>query len=107
MLIEAVNRPILCRFPGGEFRLEPGKPIDVPDERAKRLLNKAGNKVRMVPPTIAAGSQITWTRGDGTAHTGLIDVTHVDEDGQHWVFVTIGETWAVVNMKFVTGSSDA
>lgn len=104
MLIEAVDHPILCRFPGGEIRLEPGKPIDVPDERAKRLLNKAGNKVRMVIPTIQHGDWVTWERADGTTQTGVVDFVHVDVDGIDWAFVTIGEIWAAVNLKLVKGA---
>lgn len=65
-------------------------------------LNQRPNTV----PTIQPGSHITWTRGDGTAQTGLIDVVHEDADGQPWAFVTLGESWAVVNMKFVTGLGD-
>lgn len=57
--------------------------------------------------TIQAGAHITWTRGDGSVQTGLIDVVHVDVNGQHWAFVTLGERWTVVNMKFVTPSGDA
>lgn len=34
------------------MRLEQGKPIDLPDERAKRLLDKAAGKVRVIAPTI-------------------------------------------------------
>jgi len=101
MLIEAVNHPILCRFPGGEIRMEPGKPVDLPKARALRLLDKAPGKVRMIEPTIAVGSLISWTRVDGSVQTGVVDLIHVDDTGTRWAFVTIGEGWAAVNMKFV------
>jgi hypothetical protein len=48
MLIEAVDHPIRYRFPGGEIRLEPGRPVEVEPERAAKLLARAGAKVRAV-----------------------------------------------------------
>ena len=48
MLIEAVSKPIRYRWPEGEVRLVPGRPIDLPEERAQRLLAKAGRKIRVV-----------------------------------------------------------
>lgn len=54
MLIEAVGKPLTYRWPDGEVRLEPGKPVALPDERARKLLQKAPSKVRMVPPPPAA-----------------------------------------------------
>lgn len=65
------------------------------------------NQPPVTDPTIQPGDRVTWVRADGITHTGLIDVVHVGEDGQHWAFVTLGESWAAVNMKFVTRSGDA
>ena len=48
MIIECVGSPFTYRWPGGEVHLEPGKPIDLPEARAQRLLNKAPGKVRVV-----------------------------------------------------------
>ena len=103
MLIECIGTPFVCRWPGGEVRLEPGKPINLSDERAKRLLDRAPGKVRMITPTIEAGAQITWTRVDMTVQAGIVDLIHVDDRGIRWAFVTIGQHWAVVNLKFVKG----
>ena len=100
--IECVGPAFTYRWPGGEVRLEPGKPIDLPDERAKRLLIKAAGKVRVIAPTISPGDQITWDRA-GMAQAGVVDFIHVDDTGTRWAFVTIGETWAAVNLKFVKG----
>jgi len=50
MLIEAVGRPIRYRWPGGEVRLQPGRPVTLDDERAKKILLKCGPKVRKVEP---------------------------------------------------------
>ena len=50
MLIEAVTQPIRYTWPQGELRLEPGKPIEVPDDRGQKVLAKCGGKVRKVSP---------------------------------------------------------
>ena len=54
--------------------------------------------------TIEAGSSITWTRADGTVQHGMVDYIHTDAHEGSWAFLTIGESWAAVNMKFITGS---
>jgi hypothetical protein len=51
-------------------------------------------------PTIQPGDRITWDRA-GSVQTGLVDFVHVDVDGTAWAFVTLRETWAAVNCKFV------
>jgi len=51
MLIEAVNAPVTCRWADGELTLKPGEPTYLPDERGKKLLAKAGARVRQVQPT--------------------------------------------------------
>ena len=101
MRLEALTA-FTYRWPGGEVHLEPGKPIDLLDDRAERLLSKAPGKVRMVTPTIAAGSLVSWTRGNGTRPEAFVDVIHTDDAGTRWAFVALpGGTWAVVNLKFV------
>ena len=100
MKVEALV-PFTYRWPGGEVHLEPGKPIDLPDDRAQRLINKAPGKVRVCPPTIAAGSLVSWIRGDGSSQMGFVDCLYTDHTGARWAFVSIGKTWAVVNLKFV------
>jgi hypothetical protein len=50
MLIEAVAKPLTYRWPAGEVRLLPGQPINLPAERARKLLARAGSKVRVVTP---------------------------------------------------------
>jgi hypothetical protein len=102
MKVECIGKGFVYTWPGGRVTLEPGKPVDLPDERATRLLRKAGNRVRLVLSPIQPGDQITWTRADGTTPIGLVDCLHVDVDGITWVFVIMGETWAAVNLKLVT-----
>ena len=50
MLIECIGSPFTCRWSGGSVYLEPGKPIDLPDEQAQRLLRKVPDRVRIVEP---------------------------------------------------------
>lgn len=57
-------------------------------------------------PSVQPGAQITWQHA-GKAQQGVVDHLHTDADGTHWAFVTLGESWTVVNMKFVTRSGDA
>jgi hypothetical protein len=103
MRLEALT-PFTYRWPGGEVHLEPGTPIDLPDERAQRLLNKAPEKVRVCPPTLHPGDRIEWQRA-GTAQQGLVDFLHCDADGTRWAFCTVpGGSWTAVNMKFAKGS---
>lgn len=99
MTVECVGPAFTYRWPGGEVHLEPGKPIDLPDERAKRLIEKAPGKVRVIP-TFQPGSTIAWVRANGTRQIGTIDFIHADESGARWAFVSLGETWPVVNLKF-------
>ena len=60
MKLEATGRAITYRWPGGEVRLERGKPVELPDERAKRLLAKAGQKVRIVASHSSADWLTRW-----------------------------------------------
>src|SRR5262245_20568240 len=47
MLIEA-TKPLLIKFATGDIRLTPGTPVEIPTAQARRLLLKAGGKVREV-----------------------------------------------------------
>lgn len=101
MIIECIGSPFTYRWPTGEVRLEPGKPVDLPDARAKRLLDKAPDKVRVITATFQAGSQVTWCRADGSMRAGIVDQIYVDDTGNRWAFVAIGGSWTVVNLKLV------
>lgn len=48
---------------------------------------------------LQAGDLIEWDRA-GTMQTGIVDFLYTDDSATRWAFVTIGETWAAVNLKF-------
>ena len=48
MTIECVGTPFIYRWPTGEVHLVPGQPVELPDDRAARLLEKAPGRVRVV-----------------------------------------------------------
>ncbi|TKB75257.1 MAG: hypothetical protein E8D45_07835 [Nitrospira sp.] len=103
MLVEAVNGPIRYRWPGGEIRLVPGKPVELPNDRAERLLAKAGGKVRQItttaPPVIVephpSPRRCYWEDRDGTIRPGV--VTMLGQCGEEfWVLVEDGTSWVWV-----------
>ena len=105
MWLEATGKAFTYRWPGGEVHLEQGKPVDLPDARAKRLLSKAQGKVRAVIPILHPGDTITWQR-EGTVQHGLVDFIHNETDGTRWAFVTLADnTWAAVNLIVLPLSS--
>ncbi len=59
--IECIGAPFTYRWPTGEVRLVPGQPVELPDGRVARLLEKAPGRVRVV----AAANRI---HGDRTGH---------------------------------------
>ena len=99
MIIECIGPPFTYRWPTGEVRLEPGKPVDLPEARAKRLLDKAPDKVRVITPAVQAGSQVTWCRVDGSTQLGVVDQIYFDDTGIRWAFIIIGESWTVLNLN--------
>ncbi|MEO7862434.1 MAG: hypothetical protein ABIU05_18780 [Nitrospirales bacterium] len=52
MKVEAIGKAFIYRWPGGEVRLAPGEPIELPPERAAKLLKRAQGRVRRIeePP---------------------------------------------------------
>jgi hypothetical protein len=46
--IECIGSPFTYRWPTGEVRLVPGHPVELPEDRAARLLEKAPGRVRVV-----------------------------------------------------------
>ena len=50
MLIEATGESVLYEWPHGEFRFLPGKPLEVEEYRALKILKRCGSRVRQVLP---------------------------------------------------------
>ena len=48
MTIECIGAPFTYRWPTGEVRLIPGQPVELPEGRVARLLEKAPGRVRVV-----------------------------------------------------------
>jgi len=87
MTVECVGAPFTYRWPDGEVHLSRGRPVDLPDDRAARLLAKAPGWVRVVEPMKRragplAGLVVTWD----SPLFGLLSAT-VDEDFAHGVRV--------------------
>ena len=63
MLIEALA-PLLVQLPDKELRVEPGHSVNLPEELAFKLLERAAGKVRVVAPPVLAdlilGAKIVW-----------------------------------------------
>ncbi len=95
-MLEALEL-LTYRWPDGEVRLEPGRPVSLPDERARRLLAKAEGKVRAIEPAgqpvqeqLRPGTWVAWHSplfGECTAQVAM-----APENG-----------WFVVRCHSVTG----
>ena len=59
MIIECVGAPFTYRWPTGEVRLTPGRPVELPDGRVARLLEKAPGRVRVVELTNRTNGSLT------------------------------------------------
>lgn len=58
MLIEAIGKPLTYRWPGGEVYLEPGEPIDLPDDRGATATQQSAGEGPCVP-----ARNIPWRSG--------------------------------------------
>jgi hypothetical protein len=92
MRIEAIGLPLKYKWPAGEVYLQPGRPIELPNDRALKLLK------RVAPGRVRAS--VTWFRY-GVEQIGLVDFVHCDSSGCMWAFVSDGENWSAVNLRYV------
>jgi hypothetical protein len=108
-----IVEPLKVRMPEGPQALEPGQTIDLPDKVARRLMELAPGKVRMVndspvhigqrvhyciPTNIKGPQRYTWDR-----HVGLVEMI---DSAQHLaLIIPEDETipWRWVNLVFVNG----
>ena len=74
MLVEAIDRPFRFHFVDGlEVRFAPGQPVPLDDDRARRLLDRAPGKVKVVSSTSDAvvdlaapnARSVYWESTDG------------------------------------------
>ena len=59
MIIECIGSPFIYRWPTGEVRLVPGHPVELPDDRAARLLEKTTGRVRVVESSNKINNDLT------------------------------------------------
>jgi hypothetical protein len=95
MMLEATDKPIRYCWPGGEVRLEPGKPVELPESRAQRLLDKVPGKVRVVP-IYSVGTPVNVTSMNGHRWAGVIESHCVIPPGDP---AKAGYWYAVVGMN--------
>jgi hypothetical protein len=94
MLLEATRKPICYRWPGGEIVLTPGHPRELPEARARRLLERAAGKVRVVnfgsvTGGIRPGVWVEWLSPALPKQQG--EVLAVYQDGTFEVFHPLAE----------------
>lgn len=65
MKLEAIGRPFTYQWPGGQIRFELGRVIDVPEDRALRIMAKVPGRVRplqdaSLTPPLKPGVWVEW-----------------------------------------------
>lgn len=96
MKLEAIGKPFIYRWPGGEVRLEAGKPIELPPGRAAKLLVRASGRVRQVeseePITIEPADEavrarpVYWER-DGQILGPAMVMDFAKAGGKFWLWI--------------------
>ncbi|SLM47398.1 protein of unknown function [Nitrospira japonica] len=98
MLIET-SLPLILLIPSGELRLKAGQFVDLPDEQAKRLIEKAAGKVRvvslskpvMIQSPLRQPRSVYWERADGSiagpAEPEILECVEVGSQESFWVVV--------------------
>ena len=101
MKIEVIGKGFVYRWPGGEVRLVPGQPVELPPERAAKLMAKAPGRVRQVvepeasevviEPAAPQARPVYYERNDGVIY-GPAKVTDLAKTGsggteRFWVIV--------------------
>lgn len=107
MLLEATGKPICYRWPGGEIVLTPGHPRDLPEDQARRLLERAAGKVRVVEPGsvmegIQPGVWVEWLSPALPKQRG--EVLAVYDDGTFDVWHPLAETLCRLPVTWVIRS---
>ena len=110
MLIEVTKYPIRYRLLDGNLvRLEPGSPVDLPDDQARKLLAKAQDRVRVVSisSVVEEGFRVEeaqcahpvyWESMEGPI-MGPASVTHMATEitaagvKRFWLCITYADSW--------------
>jgi hypothetical protein len=66
VVIESLTKLTVRLRDGRRIRLEPGRPVSLDEENGRRLLERAPNKVRLVPSAAPEGRPCPWTADDDT-----------------------------------------
>ena len=104
MLIEALDKPITYRWPGGEVQLKPGCPVPLPEARALKLLAKARGKVRIAKPEAATMrlSPGIWIEYASPVFGQVAcEVLEVGRDGDLCVFHPLQEKLVTIPLAWV------
>ena len=59
MRIEALT-PLKIKRPAGDMLMTPGQPVEFPDDEGRRLLERAGGKVRAIEDSLQVGMMVEW-----------------------------------------------
>lgn len=108
MLIEALI-PMNLALPEGVTILKPGDRVDLPEPKARKLLDLAKGKVRMLSgSSFQIGEQVRYRTPAFKAerHTGWTEKIGIVEDiEQDWHLVLFyeGTKWVWVNQSLVDG----
>ena len=78
MLIEAIGKPIRYKWPGGEIRLVPGQPVNLPEDRARKILAKAPGRVRSINPA-PDFEALKWELWPKLSHCGWCKLTPAEQ----------------------------
>ena len=107
MWIESL-KPIRVQFRLQEVRLEPGRPVELPEDCGRNLLHQAGNKDRIaqppetvvIEPAAANARPVYWEGSEGKlcgpATPEFLAKTDTGEEERFWVLVTFEGTIRLV-----------
>ena len=90
MLIESL-RPLCLVFPDSTVHLAPGYPVYFSDDQARRVLEKAGGKVRVLnydyaPTELREGKPVRWKSDSGYCGSAMVHIVDYASKGR-WLLV--------------------
>ena len=95
MKLETIGKGFTYRWPGGEARFEPGRPVDLPPERAAKLLARAAERVRPVPtdsiviePAAQDARPVFWETAKGQILGPAVPECLAQDGDDFWIGTT-------------------